>query len=123
MKSKGRKYEEVLVFVILFTALIFVSIGCASASTYYVNPGESIQAAVNAADLGDTIVVHSGTYYEHVVVDKKIILRGEDIGSGYPIVDAEGGGSAIHLAVDGIILDGFVAIHSSSNYPYAGIRV
>lgn len=36
MKSERRKYEEALVFVILFATLIFVSIGCASAATYYV---------------------------------------------------------------------------------------
>ena len=75
MKSKRRKYEEVLVFVILFTALIFVSIGCASASTYYVNHGESIQAAVNAADL----VVHHSNFDE-----LQIIIHGEDGGMKMP---------------------------------------
>ena len=37
-----------------------------SADTHVVHPGQSIQAAVNAAEPGDTIVVKAGTYYQSV---------------------------------------------------------
>lgn len=49
----------------------------------------NIQEAITAASSGDTIRVASGTYYEHVVVDKPVTLSGEDMnntiidGSGY----------------------------------------
>jgi Right handed beta helix region len=42
----------------------------ASAATIDVHPGESIQAAINNASPGDTIVVHPGVYHQSVVVNK-----------------------------------------------------
>jgi parallel beta-helix repeat protein len=38
----------------------------------------TIQAAINAANPGDTIAVSSGTYYENVVVNKTVSLIGEN---------------------------------------------
>src|SRR5215218_3135294 len=52
--------------------------GSAAADSPVVGPGESIQAAVNAADPGDTIVVKR-VHREDVVIRKDgIKLRGED---------------------------------------------
>ena len=78
----------------------------------------TIQAAINAARPGDEIHVDSGTYYENVVVNKQVTLRGIDTGAGMPVVDAGG----ITLNTDGIILDGFDVrnsgngIYVTSNY-------
>ena len=78
----------------------------------------SIQTAINAARPGDEIHVDSGTYYENVVVNKQLTLRGIDTGAGMPVVDAGG----ITLNTDGIILDGFDVrnsgngIYVTSNY-------
>ncbi|HPR66329.1 MAG TPA: NosD domain-containing protein, partial [Methanothrix sp.] len=96
--------------------------GCAgAATTWTVNPGESIQAAVDAAAAGDTILVQSGTYYENVIVyEAPLTLQGVDIGSGLPVVDAGGSGIAINLVIDGCTLRDFVARNSSSS---AGIWV
>ena len=65
----------------------------------------TIQEAIDYASPGNEIHVESGTYYENVNVNKKLTLRG----IGMPVVDAGGSGSAITLAADEIMLEGFTA--------------
>ena len=126
MKTGRRvKLGKVLIFVVLFAA--FLSVGCASAATTYTVCSNgcnhtSIQAAINVACPSDTVEVHSGIYYENVDVNKQLILRGVDTGSGKPVVDAGGSGSAVTLSADGITLDRFVA-NNSEGWLTAGIKV
>jgi len=85
-----------------------------------------IQSAINAAIPGDTIKVHSGTYYENVNINKQLTLRGVNTGGGKPVVDAGGSGSVITLSVDGITLVGFNATNSSKSdgsERFVGIKV
>ena len=97
-------------------------------SVHNINKGityTTIQSAIDDANPGDEIHVDSGMYYENVNVNKQLTLLGVDTGSGRPVVDARGSGSAITLATDGIVLEGFIAT-GSSNYYYtgaAGIKV
>jgi len=105
-------------------ACVLISIlGSANAETVSVYPGSSIQVAIYTAKTGDIIEVHSGVYYEHVNVDKRITLRG----IGMPILDATASGNAITLKTDGIILQGFRTINSGlwpgDGSKEAGIKV
>jgi len=80
----------------------------------------SIQAAIDASESGDTIIVHNGTYHENVVVNKQLTL----IGIGMPVVDGERDYSTIAVTANYCTIDGFGAIHSSSRrWNDAGIRV
>ena len=121
MERERRKFEMILAFAILF-AMVFVSIGCASAATIYVPTNYStIQEAIDNAIAGDTIIVNAsgGPYYENVVVNKQLSL----IGINMPTVNASGSGSAISLIADGITLEGFTTTNSGSSGRDAGIKV
>jgi len=68
----------------------------------------SIQGAIDAAKEGDVIEVRSGIYEENVLVDKRLILRGQ----GNPVIDASGNGTCLGVASSGIIVEGFTLINS-----------
>lgn len=80
----------------------------------------SIQDAVDWASPGDTIFVESGTYFETVILDKKILLMGIDSGSGLPVIDAAQLGNGVDIRVDSCTVEQFVIRNGSL---FAGIRV
>jgi len=101
--------KRILIAMILVLSLV----GTASAATWSVDGSGGadfigIQDAINDASVGDTILVHSGVYYENVVVDKSVTLKGV----GQPVVDANSSGSAITLTEDRITLVGFNVTNS-----------
>lgn len=78
-----------------------------------VHRGESIQAAVDAATVGDVIEINSGTYNEGLLINKCLTIRGVDVGGGLPIIDANGLGNAIEISANQVILEGIVVTNSS----------
>jgi parallel beta-helix repeat protein len=77
----------------------------------------TIQEAINAADEGDTIFVHSGTYYENVVVNKTVSLIGENRNN--TIIDANGNGTVVYVTANNVSVSGFTI--QNSGYTDAGI--
>jgi len=73
----------------------------------------TIQAAINNASDGDTVFVYNGTYFENVVVNKTIMLVGED--KGTTIIDGDGNTFAIHVASDNVFMSGFTIRNSGSD--------
>ena len=103
--------------VILLLLLLMV---CGSqAKDITVQPGQSIQASINASNPGDIIEVQRGTYYENLNVSKQLTLRGV----GYPVIDAGHNGSAIVLIADGIVLEGFTVTNASWMGNFIGVGV
>jgi parallel beta-helix repeat protein len=82
----------------------------------------SIQDAIYDVNTSndDIIIVNSGTYYENVTVNKTLTLRGNDTGSGLPVVDAMQNNYTIILTANSITLEGFIVTNASND---AGIRV
>ena len=85
------------------------------------NPSSTpIQAAVDAANTGEVIIVESGTYPEHVVIGKQVTLKGV----GYPVIDGEGTGTVVTVTASGVCIEGFEVMRcdSSQTSGAAGIR-
>ncbi len=75
-------------------AALLLLAATASADTLEVGPRSefrTISSAVSAAESGDEVVVRAGTYREHVVVDRPLLLRGE----GAVVVDGGGRGTVV----------------------------
>jgi nitrous oxidase accessory protein NosD len=77
----------------------------------------TVQEAIDAANPGDTIYVQSGTYNEHVVVDKpSLTLVGEDRVN--TIITGEPEADVISLKANGAKIVDFTLTHG-----YAGIQI
>lgn len=68
---------------------------------WYAGPPGTIQAAIDAADPSDTVMVFPGTYFEgDISVDKQLTLQGA--GSASTIIDASVGTLGVLLSAGGI---------------------
>lgn len=121
MRKKGMRW--ILVSALILTVAVFFTAAEAATITVGAEGCDyvSIQRAVEEANPGDMISVQSGTYRENVVVEKSLILRGTDSGSGNPVVDGKGTGSVIILSVDGVTMEGFVI--KNAGFGKAGVEV
>jgi len=61
------------------TLAVLLGAAAASARTFVVHPGGSIQTAVNGASAGDRIVVHPGTYVETASADIALTITRDGI--------------------------------------------
>ena len=73
---------------LLVCLLVTVISGRAGAVTYYVNPGDSIQSAIDGANNGDEIEVSSGTYYEAINFKGKAVRLYSSGGPDITIINA-----------------------------------
>jgi nitrous oxidase accessory protein len=103
-------------FLFMLTMIISLTI-CAHSATLTVGDSpkgyESIQEAINSANEGDEILVYPGTYYENIIVDKRLDL----IGLKNPVIDAGGDyakGPGVTILAEGILMEGFT-IRNSTN--------
>lgn len=67
-------------------AAFLLGAAAAQAKTLDVHRGESVEHAIKAAQNGDVIRIHPGTYRGPVVVDKKLTLTG--VGKQRPVINA-----------------------------------
>lgn len=121
MKSERIKYENAVIFAVIFAMLAFVSVESTSAATIYVpDDYATIQEAVDAANAGDTIIVRDGTYRENIDVKKRLTLKSEK-GSENCIVQAAGPDDHVfNVSADHVEISGF-SVEGANDYKKAGI--
>jgi len=68
-----------------------------------------IQEAIDEADTGNTIEVDDGTYYENLIVNKKLNLIGENRDT--TCIDGGGSGNVVYINADWINITGFSLIN------------
>lgn len=107
-----RKISSLLFALVLVLSFGLVTAPPAAAAIINV-PGDyvTIQAAVNAASAGDTIIVAAGTYTENVVIGKANLTLQSAVKGGAiirPTITAPGWPSAVVVInSDGVTVDGF----------------
>lgn len=112
-------------FSLLATTLLLTTAAAAQPQTLHVGPEEdypSIEAALSAADSGDVVEIHAGTYHEHgLVVDKPLHIRG----IGYPVLDAQEQGEILTIIAHDVTVEGLQLQNVGVSYlkDHAGIRV
>ena len=72
------------IILLLVFLILTVSSGIGTAAETFVQPGESIQAAVNNASSGDIISVKPGTYNENIKVNiHNLVIKSESNPADY----------------------------------------
>jgi len=79
----------------------------------------TIQEAINNAVDGDTVFVKAGTYYEHVVVNKRLCLTGESRTT--TIIDGNKTGPVILVAANGVDLADFTIRAGQNSHPITNV--
>lgn len=110
--------------LVLVTSSLVLAPGTDASSTLYVGPGgfTSIQAAVNAAQRGDEIVIGPGVYQEAVIVNKAdLFIHG--VSRDEVILD---GGSLLSdgflVTADGVNLSSMTARdYTSTGFTFSGV--
>ncbi len=80
-----------------------------------------IQDAIDDANTGDTVFVYSGTYYEHLVIDKTINLIGED--KNETIIDGSDTGNVVYIDANNVSINNFLIRNSGTDYDECGIQI
>ena len=87
----------------------------------------TIQAAINAASDGDTIVVAAGTYVENLAIDKAVTIVGANhgiAGTGARGAETIIQGTATVTASGPVVIDGVEVLNTSNNTAqFIGVRV
>lgn len=85
------------------------------------NPYQNIQDGIDASADEYTIFVFNGTYYEHILINKKVTLIGEE--KSNTLIDGMYNGDAIHINHDYVNIINFTIRNSGGFKDDAGIKI
>ncbi|RXA19481.1 cell surface protein [Methanosarcina sp. MSH10X1] len=102
--SNRRRFSAALVVV-----LFLFSAGIGSAEVIYVEPGNSIQAAVNNSTSEDIVIVKAGEYQENIIVNVSgLTISSEFESPDHVLLRAKDGNSSIfQVKADNVTISGF----------------
>ena len=91
----------------------------AAAAVWQVNPGQSVQAAIDAAAPGDVIEIRRGHYRGALQVAKALTLRGID----RPTIDGELLANTISVRAENVTIEGLIVSNSGgeTRQQHAGV--
>jgi parallel beta-helix repeat protein len=123
-------YKKTMIVIILLNVFFILNTSGFSeeidGSIIYVSKTESgnftsIQEGIDAADSGDTVYVYNGTYNENIVIDKSLVLLGED--KNITIIDGRSAGNTIKVNANFVTIRGLTIQKSGLIYPNSGINL
>src|SRR2546428_1543396 len=105
------RYCRHLLIALLLTGILASGLPARVHSKFdYVHPGDSIQQAINAAAVGDTIFVSMGTYTERFSINKTVHLVGT--ASGTTFLDGQAQGTVVTVTASDASIAGFTVENS-----------
>lgn len=104
----GIKINRFIALAVAFLMFAFNS-STAVAVEIFVEPGESIQAAINNASSGDEIVIGTGNYTENVIITKDdLVIRSETGNPEDTVIGASNSSiNALYLRAYNVTISGF----------------
>lgn len=94
-----------------WTAAFVLTAQPAFAREWLVSPGNSIAAAIQAAQRGDTVKVERGYYAERLIIDKPLVLTGV----GRPTLSGGNSGDVIRVKAADVSIEGFIIRDSGAD--------
>lgn len=114
---------KLLIIIVLLAAVLLAPLSYTKSPTMIrVGNGQfsTIQAAVDAAQPGDTILVNEGIYYENVVVNKAVTLQGRNS----PTVDGMQKDNCFLVTASNVVITGFIITNATTEpYYHSGVYV
>src|SRR6185437_6866003 len=123
----SRGFTHVRLGLSLLVGLVFCSFSVVAQNTIHVPSDQpTIQAAISAANTGDTVLVAPGTYSENINFSGKAITVTSSGGASATVIDGGHAGSVVTFATGegpSSILNGFTIQNGTANFEGGGIDI
>jgi len=122
-----KKHAIILAILLLcFYTVSLTNFGFAASDpngVIIVNPGQSIQTAINGANEGDTIIIENGIYHEwHILVNKTLTIIGRTMEN--TIIDGNGTADVIfQVTASNVVIENFTLRNTDKDFSVQGTAI